>query len=154
MPYRARKIQGGETVEKTGRQPPQTAVAQTRVGFAVLDQVVVHAEFGQNVFHVLLDGEIHQVVPQSASHQKLGRQVEGLLAALVEGDFSGVEPIVEDELHHRVGNLGVEFLRIGLFKLLSVMALQPPQNAFLELDLVDFHAALLGDFWTEIRVKV
>ena len=135
---KARDIQRSHGVQKTGRQPPQAAVAQSRIRLQLTDGRHIHAKVQQRLPHPGTQAQCQQGVAKSAPHQKFHGQVIhplGILGVLGAGGFHpalnqlvthsegcGVEPILgagglrvlAHAEHQLVGDGAFERLQIPL----------------------------------------
>ena len=73
---------GGQTVQIAGSQPPQAAVAQTGVGFALVQVLQLYLMALKGLLKDLHQTQVVKVVLQAAAHEELHRKVVDLLLAL------------------------------------------------------------------------
>ena len=116
---KARNIERGHGVQKTGRQPPQAAVAQSRIRLEFADGRHIHPEVQQRLPHPGTQAQGQQGVAKSAPHQKFHGQVIhplGILGVLRAGGF---HPALDQLVAHSEG-CGVEpILGAGGLRVLS-----------------------------------
>ena len=133
---KARNIERGHGVQKTGRQPPQAAVAQSRIRLEFADGRHIHAEVQQRLPHPATQAQGQQGVAKSAPHQKFHGQVIhplGILGVLRAGGFHpaldqlvthgegcGVEPILGAGGLRVFAHAEHQLVRDGAFKRLQV----------------------------------
>ena len=96
-----RALEGGQRVEVAGRQPAQSAVAQSGLFLAVQHGVVVLAQVGQGCPGLFLQAEVQQVIPQVRAQQELRRQVHRHLAGQVDVGLGGGRPVLLHAVAHR-----------------------------------------------------
>ena len=89
---------GGHPVQVTGRQPAQTAVAQARVGFALVQLFRRGAKGGQRLGKGFQQPQVIQAVFQALAHQELHRKVVDALFLLL-GHLGAVGAAL---FHHQV----------------------------------------------------
>ncbi len=78
-------VERGQGVEEAGRQTPETAVAEGRVGLEGLELLEVDAQLRHDRLGVRIEAQVREVVPEGAAHQELhGEVVEplGILLAI------------------------------------------------------------------------
>ena len=66
-----RIAQRRQRIQKAGCQTSQAAVSKRRIRLLILDHVQIQADLLQRVFHLIIEGQVDQVVAQSPSHQEL-----------------------------------------------------------------------------------
>ena len=89
---------GGHSVQVTGRQPAQTAVAQARVGFALVQLFRRGAKGSQRLGKGFQQPQVIQAVFQALAHQELHRKVVDALFLLL-GHLGAVGAAL---FHHQV----------------------------------------------------
>src|SRR5699024_12337480 len=66
-------------IEETGGKTSRPAVAETRIIFCILQDIVVDPHFTKCCLHFLFYFQIGQVIAERTSHQKFSREIVRLL---------------------------------------------------------------------------
>ncbi len=93
-----RTADGRETVEETGGQSPQPAIAQRRVRFVIQNGAHIHAEGLQRFFRLFDHFQIENPVLKQTPDQKFHREVINPLAVLFVGLARRGHPSVHDSV--------------------------------------------------------
>src|SRR5699024_11070118 len=72
-------VGGRPGIADTGGKTSQPAVAEARIIFCILEDIVVDPHFTKCCVHFLFDLQIGQVIAERASHQKFSREIVRLL---------------------------------------------------------------------------
>ncbi len=112
--------------EETGRQTPEAAIAQTRVGLLVKDRPPLVTVLVESLPDHGIEHEVHDVVAERAADEKLDRDVIDPLRVLARVGLVRSQPAVGKNVSHRTGGGFVAFARIRIFRLDDVVKLQVP----------------------------
>ena len=93
-----------ERIKEAGGETAEAAVAEGRVRFLVLDHVQIEAHLRERLLHLLVGGEVDQVVAERSAHQEFHRHVVENLRILLVHDLLRRHPVVYDDILDRVGH--------------------------------------------------
>ncbi len=99
-----RQIQIGHAVEKTRRQPAETAIAEGGLGLDLGDLVEIEPVLGKGSPAALIEPQIYECVHENAAGEKLHRQVAYALDAGGAKELARPKPLRSDMLAHSRGN--------------------------------------------------
>ena len=100
----SRQAQGGDGIQEAGRQTAQSAVAQRRLQFHLLDLRQADLMLFQDLFHFPVNAQIDQVIGQQFSHEEFRGNVVQFLLSLDPG--AAVE-FFPGQAHQRVKDLAL-----------------------------------------------
>ncbi len=106
----AKRRQG---VKVTGRQPPQAAVPQPRLFLLVQQAHETPVELGHRLFHLFINPQVDEVVPQVGARQVFRRKVAHHLHFLADEARHGVHQVMQQALPDGVGQGHVEVMGGG-----------------------------------------
>ena len=89
-------IEGCQRIKEAGSQTAETAVAQSCVGFLILNGVQLKAELFESIFDRLIGHQVDRIVAESAAHQEFHGQVDQPLGILVVKRLLSAHPAVND----------------------------------------------------------
>ena len=91
-----------ERIKEAGGETAEAAVAKRRVRFLVLDHVQIEAHLRERLLHLLVGGEVDQIVAERPAHQEFHRHVVEDLRILFVHHLLGRHPVVDDDILDRV----------------------------------------------------
>ena len=112
------ELQGCQGVHEAGGQPPQAAVAQARITFALQNLSQVEAVIGRQRHRRIVEVHVHQAQTQAAPGQELRRQIADPLD--VAGDVRPLrrQPAMHQPIADRVRERVIKVERRGVADLL------------------------------------
>ena len=123
-----RQLQGGQRVQKTGRQPAQAAVAQAGLGLLLEDDGFIHLKLVQGLAVGPFVDQGHHVVVQRPPGQKLGGKVIEFFCLLLFALAPAGRAAGHDLVAHRGGQRLIQLGRGGVRDFASEMALELADN--------------------------
>jgi hypothetical protein len=121
-----RQRHGRHRIEKTGRQPPETAIAEARVGLLVQKLHPLPAPLVERLVHHRVEHEIHDVVGKRAANQELDRDVIDPFRILAFISLIGPDPPLRENVPGRARRRVVALARVGGRRVDDVVELEMP----------------------------
>ncbi len=115
--------QCSQGIQETCCKSSKASVSESRIRLLVFHHVQIHTKLVQRFFHRLKCLKVNNVIPKSAPHQKLHRQIINHFGILLFILFLARHPVVNNRILDRIGNCLKNLLRGSLFHTLSVQCL-------------------------------
>ena len=98
-----RNLERGHRIEKTGREPPQAAIAEPRLLLLLQQVVEVQPQLRDRLLRLCVNAEIDEVVAKMRADQKFSRQIGDRARALLGIRRGGADPALQQAVAHDVG---------------------------------------------------
>lgn len=98
-----RDLQGSHGIEKTGRETPQTAIAEAGFFFLTQQFQKIQSQFLDRLARLVVDAEVDEIVAEMSAEQEFGGQVADRAGALFGVGGGGADPAVQEPIADRVG---------------------------------------------------
>ncbi len=109
----SRDAEAGEALHEAGRQPPEAAIAERRVGFQILQLRQIEAMAAQRLFHLAGQPHVAQRIAQQPADEEFEAEIIDPLAAIRIGFAGRFHPAVDDLVAQRQDGGGEPVMRLG-----------------------------------------
>ena len=96
----ARQLHRRQRIQKAGREPPETAVAQPGVALDVADDIPIEPEVIHHLAHVRVQPQVDHVVAHRAADEVLHREVVHPFYVLLVVRLAGLDPPLDQPVAH------------------------------------------------------
>jgi hypothetical protein len=108
-----RDVEAGEALHEAGRQTPQTAIAQRRIGLQFFQLSQIQPMLAQGLLHFPSQAHVRERIAHQPPDQELQAEIIDPLAARIIGAPRGIHPGIDDLVAQRQ-NCGLEpVMRLG-----------------------------------------
>ncbi len=102
--------EGCQRIKEAGRQPSQTAVAQRRVAFLILNQVDVKSHLIERFPDILISPQVDKIVAQGTPDQKFHGHIVNNLRIVFLKLFLACQPVINNNVLYCVADCLKNFL--------------------------------------------
>jgi len=128
-----RQLQGGATVEETGRQPPQAAIAEPGIVLRIHQLLKFEAETMERLFDAFRQPQVEDGVSQGSPHEEFEGEVVAPLAVRLLVGVAGIFPPFHQAVADRQGKRLVEIVDRAAVaippQVIGVVVAKTPGNA-------------------------